>query len=190
MITGDVKNIKIARKYSNALLESALESNRLDKVYNNLVFVIETINSNKQLNDFLVSPIIKADDKKDVINKIFSIHVENIVLDFLLVLADSNRLNVLEEILNQFSASYNKENNIVKPNVISAVELDDIQKQKITEKLETKLAKKIEPKYFVDNDIIGGLIIEIEDKTIDCSLKTKFNNMKKQLTKGNEYGSD
>ena len=38
--------------------------------------------------------------------------------------------------------------------------------------------------------IIGGLVIEIDDKTIDCSLKTKFENMKKQLTKGNRYGSN
>ena len=57
-------------------------------------------------------------------------------------------------------------------------------------KLEIKLNKKVEPEYSVNADIIGGLIVEIGDKTIDCSLKTKFDNMQKQLTKGNKYGND
>lgn len=190
MNTGDIKNIKIARKYSNALLEAALENGILDKVYNDMVFVVETINSNEQLKDFFNSPVIKLEDKKDVINKLFSVHIEKTTLDFLLVLADSGRLDVIKEVLNQFSKSYNIENNILKPNVISAVELDEFQKQRIIEKLEVKLQRRIIPQYVVDNEIIGGLIIEIDDKTIDCSLKTKFNNMKKQLTKGNRYGSD
>ena len=52
------------------------------------------------------------------------------------------------------------------------------------------MTKTVVPEYQVNSDIIGGLIIEIDDKTVDCSLKTKFENMKKQLTKGNRYGSN
>ena len=64
------------------------------------------------------------------------------------------------------------------------------QKNRIVEKLQNKMSKTIIPEYQVNPDIIGGLIIEIEDKTVDCSLKTKFENMQKQLTKGNRYGSN
>ncbi|MCD7740132.1 MAG: F0F1 ATP synthase subunit delta, partial [Candidatus Gastranaerophilales bacterium] len=81
-------------------------------------------------------------------------------------------------------------NNIVKPVVISAIELEESQKNKIIEKLEYKLTKKVIPQYQVNPDIIGGLIFKIDDKTIDCSIKTKFDNMKQQLTKGNRYGND
>ena len=49
MNTADVKNIKLAKKYSNALLESAIEHNVLDKVYNDIIFVDETIKTNKEL---------------------------------------------------------------------------------------------------------------------------------------------
>ena len=52
------------------------------------------------------------------------------------------------------------------------------------------MIKTILPEYQINPEIIGGLVIELEDKTIDCSLKTKFENMKKQLTKGNRYGSN
>ena len=134
--------------------------------------------------------MIKIEDKKDVISRLFSIHVEKITLDFIYLLLDNTRIAVLDEILNQFSSSYNRKNNVVTPNIISAVELDDNQKQKIINNLENKLLKKIKPQYIINKEIIGGLILEIEDKTIDCSLKTKFENMKKQLTKGNRYGND
>ena len=190
MKIGDIKNIKIARKYANALFEAGIDSGNIDKVYNDILFVVETINSNKQLEEFLYSPLIKKEDKKDVITKLFSVHVEAVSVDFLNVLVDADRFNIIAEILNQFSNSYNEEKNIVKPVITSAVELDEIQKSSLLSKLEAKLNKKVEPEYKVDLGIIGGLVIEIADKTIDCSLKTKFDNMQKQLTKGNRYGND
>ena len=190
MKIGDIKNIKIAKKYSNALIEAATENNVLTKVYEDLIFVVETINTNSQLNDFLTSPLIKLQDKKDVISKIFSIHINKTTLDFLLVIADSNRLDAINEILNQFTIEFNKINNIARPYITSAVELDETQKEQLIQKLEIKLSKRVIPEYKIDENIIGGLLIELDDKTIDCSLKTKFDNMKKQLTKGNRYGSD
>ncbi len=190
MITGDVKNIKIAKKYSNAYYEMAKSNNKQEQIYNDLLFINETISANQQLNDFLTSPLIKNEDKKEVITKLFSIHTDKLTLEFLYLLTDNNRLNILKEILNQYAKIYNTENNIIKPIIISAVELNEIQKNKLNEKLEDKLSKKVIPAYQIDKEIIGGIIIEIEDKTIDCSIKTKFENMKKQLIKGNKYGSD
>ena len=190
MKIGDIKNIKIARKYANALLESAIEADKADKVYNDLLFIAETINANPELANALLNPVVKIEDKKAIADKIFSIHTDKITIDFIFILIDSNRLNVLDEIINQYSVIYNEANNIVKPLIISAIELDETQKQKIVEKLQNKLMKTVQPEYIKDEKIIGGLIIEIGDKTIDCSLKTKFETMKKQLTKGNSYGNN
>ena len=190
MKIGDIKNKKIARKYSNALLELAVEKNLASKVYEDLVFVCETVNSNEQLQEIFYSPIISQADKTEIISKLFSVHIEKITLDFLLLLIEANRTDALCEVLNQYEKSYNENNNIVKPIIISAIELNEQQKNKIVEKLQNKMIKTILPEYQINPEIIGGLVIELEDKTIDCSLKTKFENMKKQLTKGNRYGSN
>ena len=107
-----------------------------------------------------------------------------------MLLIEANRTDALCEVLNQYEKSYNENNNIVKPIIISAIELNEQQKNKIVEKLQNKMIKTILPEYQINPEIIGGLVIELEDKTIDCSLKTKFENMKKQLTKGNRYGSN
>ena len=185
MKTGDLKNIKIARKYADALYKSAQDENLCEKIYNETLFIYETLKSNNNLNEFLQSPLIKNDDKKDVINKLFTPHTDKLLVNFLNILIDEGRFNALNEIINKYSEIYYKEKNIIKPVIISAVELDDNQKQAVLNKLETKLKKHIEPEYIINNDIIGGLIIEIDDKTIDCSIKTKFDNMRKELAKGN-----
>ena len=190
MKIGNIKNKKIARKYSNALLELAVENNISSKVYEDLVFVCETVNSNEQLQEIFYSPIVSPFDKTEIIEKLFSVHIEKVTLDFLCLLIESNRTNALCEVLNQYEISYNEKNNIVKPVVISAIELSDNQKNRIVEKLQNKMTKTIVPEYLINPNIIGGLVIEIDDKTIDCSLKTKFENMKKQLTKGNRYGNN
>ena len=186
----DVKNIKASRKYSNALISTALENNNADKIYQDLVFITETIKTNAQLHDFLYNPVVTCSDKIDVIKKLFSVHIDKISLDFMLLLAENRRLNILEEVLNQYLESYNKHKNIVKPLIVSAVELDEERKKRIIQKLETKLSKTVLPEYKVSPDIIGGLIIEIDDKTIDCSIRAKFENLRQQLTKGNKYGNN
>ncbi len=190
MKIGDIKNIKTARKYSNALFESVVEDKIQDKVYNDLLFIFETAGTNPDLLNALSNPVVSISDKKEIADKIFSVHVEKITLDFIYLLIDKNRLNILSEVINQYSYRFNEFNNIVKPVVISAIELEESQKEKIAAKLEYKLTQKAMPEYIVNPDIIGGLIFEIGDKTIDCSLKTKFDNMKKQLTEGNRYGNN
>ena len=148
------------------------------------------MNEDQNLSQFLFSPVIKKDDKKEVINKLFAAHICKVTGDFLNLLADSDRIDIVSDILNQFSVFYNASRNIVKPLIKSAVELNSEQKNAIEYKLQTKLNKKIEPEYVTDSSIIGGLVIEIEDKTIDCSLKNKFENMQKHLIKGNTYGNN
>lgn len=190
MKIGDIKQIKAARRYSNAIFKSAVDADLLEKVYQDLIFVQETISINSSLKEFLKNPIVSKEDKKDIINKLFSAHVEILTLDFLFVLTDSGRIDILSEVLNQFSIKYNEINNIIKPNIISAVELDSNQKMQVISKLEQKLSKKVIPEYIIDEGIIGGLVIEINDNTFDCSLRSKFYRIKQELIKGNRYGSD
>jgi len=186
----DIKYIKAARKYAGALFQTAFEKFKTEKIYNEIVFVTETINTNPQLKEVLENPAVMLSDKQEIISKIFSVHIEKMTLDFLLLLLENGRINCLNSILDCMTELMNKIKNIINPVIISALELNDEQKHRIVSKLENKLDKKVMPDYLIDTDIIGGIIIKIDDKTIDCSIKGRFDNMKKQLTKGNSYGSN
>lgn len=185
MRTIDIKNISIAKKYANALFETATEIDKVELVMTNLIFIDETLKTNEQLFAFFNNPIITRTDKKDVAQKIFAIHIEKTVLDLMFILIDNARVETFNEIVNQYSDMFNVKENIVKPNIISAVELTEEQKQKVIAKLQTKLNKQIIPNYIIDENIIAGMIIEIDDKVIDFSLKEQFEQVQKQLVKGN-----
>lgn len=190
MKTIDIKHIKAAKKYANALFQSAWELNKSDKIYSDVIFISETINTNEELKNALINPILTITDKKDIVQKLFGLHVDKLSIDFINLLLENNRLDCLDEVLNCYVQFNNKKNNIVTPLIISAVELNEEQKQRIISKLEIKTQKNVVCEYLINPAIIGGIIIEIGDKTIDCSIKTKFDNIKKQLTKGNKYGND
>ena len=75
----------------------------------------------------------------------------------------------------------NKINNIQPVTVTSAIALTDEQKKGIAVKLEEKLKKQVQPRWNVDNGIIAGLIIKINDDVIDTSLKHKIDKISKDL---------
>lgn len=186
----DIKNLKPAKKYASALFESAKEKDAAQSIQDNLVFITETLKTNPPLYSFLINPIIKADDKIDSVKKLFAVHIEEITLDFLGLIINAGRMDCINEILNCYERLYNDDRNIITPTIISAVELEPEQKNRIIEKLEHKSGKTINPAYVTNPEIIGGLVIEIDDTTLDFSVKNKFDNIKKQLTKGNNYGSN
>ena len=190
MIVPDIKNIKIAKKYANALFKSAFESSVETEILSDLKLVVETMDNNSELKNFLTVPITEIEDKKEIAKKVFSQYINKITMDFILLLIDNYRYGLIKEILHCYIKEYNESKNIETPVIISAVELEDYQKERITQKIAQKLSKDVKAVYKTDKSIIGGLIIEINDKTIDCSIKTKFENMRKQLIKGNRNGSN
>ena len=66
--------------------------------------------------------------------------------------------------------------------VTTAVELDAAQRQAVEARLlETSGYADMEMHYEVDASIIGGMIIRINDRVVDSSVRTKLNGLKKQL---------
>ena len=99
------------------------------------------------------------------------------------LLVDKDRFNLIDEILESYSKDVDKQKNIQKVSVISAIELDEELKSKLINKLAQKLNKNIELETQLDKDIIAGLVIKTEDNVIDMSLKHKFEEMKKEIAK-------
>ena len=130
----DIKKIKPAKNYSNALFETAKELGRNEKVLNELEYIVDLISKNDHLKEFLNNPVISKDDKKSVLSQVFDGILSDITTDFLLLLNDNSRLDLLEAVLVQYTKKMDEELNIERPNVISAVELSDDYKNTIIQK--------------------------------------------------------
>ena len=76
---------------------------------------------------------------------------------------------------------YRKEHGIELVDVITAVPLSDEMSEKLKSKLEAKLSKKIILSVSVDPSILGGIIVRTENSQIDSSVKTRLENVEKQI---------
>lgn len=171
----------IADRYAIALIELAERSGMLDVFESDLSVINATINSNKDLFMFLTHPVIPLTDKKDIIDSIFKNSVSSYVLNLLKLLLDRNRLFVFSSIVSHYNDILNKKRNLVIAKVITAIEIDESIKNRLKSRLEEFLNSSIKLDLKIDPDIIAGMVVKVNGKVIDGSIRTKLENMKRQL---------
>ena len=177
----DKKQLKTAKNYSEALFQIGSVQNDVEKLYTQLKNITEILNSSSELKTFLESPLVSANDKKEIIYKVFGKDFDLQLINLMNLLADNKRFALLETVLNCFEKLYEQKNNISKISVISATEINENSKKRLETVLSQKTGKNIIPQYRIKEDIIGGIIIKINDKIIDLSLDKKIKNMERQI---------
>lgn len=172
---------KAARRYAKALMQSALEQDILDDVEKDIQFILRTVQDSKELTVFLKSPVIKKEDKQEVLAKIFDSHISSETKGLLSLLSEKNREALLEDICNGFIQLYNAHEGIIQVDVITAYELDEKQTKKLHDALVTSTGKKVEMDLTIDPEILGGIIVRIDDTVLDGSVKHKIRKLKNQF---------
>lgn len=182
METINIKLANIAKKYAEALFEVTENANTTNSVIADVELISDAFCENSELKTFMVNPIIKIEDKKDAIKQIFEGKVSETAMNFLYLLIDNSRVDAVSEVKNAYLELIKAKQNLVSIKAVTAVEMKDFLKEKLKRKLEEKLSKQVEIEYSIDPKIVGGLIVEMDGKTIDNSVVTKLKNIKKQLT--------
>lgn len=183
-MTKETKNIdkELAQRYSNALLELANGNLTKDNILDQISDIQTSINNSEDIQKIIYSPVISKDEKKNLLEKIFSKTTHNIVLNFLKLLIDKNRFDIFDSIVYEYHNEINKEKGLLTLKVTSAIELNENEKAMVKVKLEKALNKELELGWDVNSDIMGGLVFEANDNIIDCSLQHKLQEIKKKMT--------
>ncbi len=170
--------------YGEAVFELALEENKLNAFLNEAKDMRDILSANEDLLKLLNHPKIVREEKTKIMENIFKGRCSDEMMGFLDIVVKKGRHNDLIPMLNHFIARAKKEKGIGIVYVTSAISLTAIQKQAITEKLQTLTSyKKFEFHYEVRPEIIGGLIIRVDDRVVDSSIKTRLANMSRSLSK-------
>ena len=170
-----------AKIYADALVQVGQD---YSVVLENIKKFQEVINSSQELQEVLNNPTIYDETKFSIINEIFTNKIDKRIIDFVKIIIEKKRFYEFDTIIEAYEKQLDKINNIEHIEVISAIELNENQKEQIIEKLQTKLQKTVIPNWNIDEDIIGGLVVKINDDIIDTSLKNKLENLSKNI-KGN-----
>lgn len=178
------KNGLIAQRYAQSLVEIVKDGKlNYERISADLNTIQNTLNQSKDLDAFLINPLMSQEDKKEILSKIFSGEIESLMLNFLKVLIDKNRFETFKEIVESYNKILDTINKISRINVVSAVELSENSKNKLKEKLEYKLQKTVTLDWEIDPKIIAGLVIKMGDNVIDTSLKHKLEDLSKSISK-------
>ena len=173
----DIKNLKVAKRYAKALLESSI--NNIDEISDDLELIDNSIFKDESFKMFFSHPVVSLKDKKETIKETFQNKINSITLNFLETLLDEGRFNIFSTIFDVFQKEKNNIKNIKILDVFYAYEIDEEQKTRLKDKLSNKFNKEVILNYQKDETILGGLVIKFDDKIIDLSLKTKFDRLKK-----------
>lgn len=175
---------RVASRYVKSLLDLAVTQGSLDKVHADMQLFDKTVDSNRELWLMLKSPVIKHDKKLAILTAIFKGKITPLSLAFIDIITRKNREPLLAEIANEFHNAYNVHKGIGKAKVTTPVALDAktrTQFEGIVRQLSNR--KEVELEEKVDKDLIGGFILNVEDKQIDASIR---NNLKKLKLKFSE----
>jgi len=176
-----MKEARPALRYAKALLSLAKEKNIDSEVNNDLKLIVDTIKESDDLNAMLKSPVIKASDKKNVLNAIFGDKVNNITKGLFDILAENKRISILETVATQYSIIFDHHQNIQTAKVTTAVALTKQLEDKIQEKIVALTGNNATIKNIIDPAIIGGFILRVGDLQYDASISNQFKELQKEF---------
>ena len=171
-----------ALRYAQAAFELANEKKEVDQCLKDLT-VLKAAMSNSQVSVFFSDPRITFKDKQKLLKQNFADFTQE-DLNFVYLLASKNLLHLAAQICDEFEAMYNEQGGFANAEVITAVELSELEKQEVINDLSKMFGKKITVTTKVDPTILGGLIARVGDKLIDGSLRSKIDNMRLKLSTG------
>jgi F-type H+-transporting ATPase subunit delta len=169
----------VSDRYASALYELAAEKKLVDSVLNDLSNLKNILKDNKELSLVVKSPLISSSDKQNIFETLLKkINSNELTNTFIKVIEKNKRFSNLASIIAQFININSQKRGDVIADITSADELNDDQKNNITNQLKSILGDKLSLSFDVDKNIMGGLIVKVGSKMIDTSLANKINKLK------------
>ena len=174
----------MSKVYGDALVDEAMEKGLLSEWYDEVRALRTIFVENSDLVQFLNHPQIIKEEKVKVVETVFAERLSESLLGFLVIVIEKGRQNDLLAICDYFIDRVKEYKKIGVVAVVSAVELSDEQKKRVEEKiLQTTSFVSLEISYSVDEALLGGLKIRIGDRVVDSSIRSRLEELKRDLMK-------
>lgn len=175
---------EIAERYAQGLFELALEDNTVEAKKQQAQTLLETISGTPDFLTFLEAVKVTEEEKKQLVRNVFKDVLDKDMLNFVLLVIDKRRIWDLEGMLEAYIEKADEHLGIQPAVVSSARPLPEEEMERIKTALEKKTGKTIHLRNHVDPRLIAGIKVTVENNVTDVTMKTRIDNMRDQLLKG------
>jgi F-type H+-transporting ATPase subunit delta len=177
-----MRNPKLAGRYANALFTFSIEQNQLEKVYQDITLIKTVFKENRELRAVIESPVIFPDKKNNIFAELFKNQLSDITFGFLRLMIAKKREPALMDICNEFVSFYYEHNNIKVAEITTAQPLTEAMSARLQQLLESQTGSTILLKPIINPEVIGGLLVQIDNFVVDASIQAKINRLKAQFS--------
>jgi F-type H+-transporting ATPase subunit delta len=170
----------VDRVYAHALFEAAQEKGRLGPVRDQLAQFVAAESEVPELRELLRNPQLDPRARTSALEELLA-GSDEILRNFLLVLADKGRAAQLEEIAAEFERLIADHEGIVHAALTTAVELSDAEAEKLLGQIEKASGRKVEASRTVDPDLIGGIVLQVGSHRLDASVRGRLERLRREL---------
>ena len=167
--------------YGTALVEAAREVGKENQILEEAQAVVQLIEDEPDLHQFINYPGVSADEKKEVLKNIFEGRICNELLNFLYILVDKRRTMNFGRIVKVYKSLIEREEGVSYGTVYSVVKLSDERMAELEEQTSKLLQMKVKLDNEIDPNLLAGFKILVEGKIIDASYRKKFDELASQM---------
>lgn len=173
---------RIARRYAKALLAIGREDGQADTYKEELGGFVNLLEEQKELEQVISNPLYDAESRKKVLQAVVKrSELSQVMASFLFLLFDKGRIQYLRDIYAFYEKLTDELANIVRADLVSAVELPEESIARIKAALSEKTGKIVKMDVRVDPALVGGVMTKIGDLVLDGSVRTQLKTLKESL---------
>ncbi|HTN36214.1 MAG TPA: ATP synthase F1 subunit delta [Arachidicoccus sp.] len=177
-------NPRLAAVYAKSLADLAEEKGQFEQVYADMEYLKAICKASREFVQLLKSPVVFADKKQSILAEITKGNITDTTTAFNTLLIKKGREGFLPEIADAFITEYNLRKNINCVKVTTAEPLSENLKQEILQKLKLDAGfENIKMETEVNEDLIGGFVLEYNNNLIDASIARDLQDIKRQFEK-------
>jgi F-type H+-transporting ATPase subunit delta len=170
----------VSRTYAQALFDAAKDHGRLDVVREELDDFVATLHEVPELDALLRNPQLNAATKSEALNKLTA-DSDELVRNFLRVIAARGRSGQIEEIVREFDGLYAAEQQVLNVDLTTAYDLSDEDAREIVGQIEKASGRTVEARRSVDPNLIGGIVLKAGSLRVDSSVRGRLNRLRREL---------
>ncbi len=170
-------------EYAEAIFTLGCEINQVDDFSKQFKQIKAILKENPEYLNLLSSPHIPISERNAAVDAAFGNDFHEYIVSFIHILCEKRHIEKLPLIIKDFEALRKNLYNTATAKVTTAVELTDDEKKRLKATLEEKCGKKVTLKCRVDEKLLGGIVIKVDGKIIDGSLKSRLTDIKEVISK-------